>query len=198
MEAPHGVSAHSLNPSHKYPVMKIILLAGHAGSGKDTVGSFFVEQGYKRYAFADKVKIHTASLHGFPHELTLTQEGKATRVQSKTSSLVAPVRWFLIEESRHMKEVMNDEAFWARSVANDIGRQTHDCILTDWRYKAEYKHLQEQFPNAQLIPVRVLRNVIPSEDPSEHELDHVHYDQVIRNYGSLEELHAEIRAKFRF
>ena len=176
--------------------MKIVLLAGYAGSGKDTVGALFTKAGYKRVAFADRVKTHSAEIHGFPFELTQTQEGKSTVVKSKSSKLEAPVRWFLIDESRRMKEVSNDPAYWARAVSTDIRTLNQNIVITDWRYKAEYNLIKEQFPNATIMRVRVLRNVVVSDDPSEHEIDHEHYDCVLRNYGTLDDLRAEIQTYF--
>lgn len=192
--------------------MKIILITGYAGSGKDTLGKLFIEKGYKRYAFADIVKIRTAETHGFPFELTQTQEGKSTLVTSKLTNKQATVREFLIIDSAEAKAKFNDNAFWAKILENiiQIDKPTK-VVITDWRYKAEYEHFSNVFDsyfgsNIQSIKepriintIRVVRdNITISDDPSEHELDSVKTDYTFQNNGSLEELKLQLNRLFLF
>jgi hypothetical protein len=173
--------------------MRIILLSGYAGSGKDIVGSLFVERGYKRYAFADKVKSFTAKRHGFPLEMTLTQEGKNTIVKSVLGS-TATVRDFLIIESARMKRERDDSAYWAAKVSRKISRHNEKfVVITDWRYKVEYEHLVKAFPTAVIQRLRILRpSVQPMQDASEHELDNAEVDEYVFNIDEVNEEIAKI------
>ena len=169
-------------------VQEIILITGYAGSGKDAAGSVLQQNGYTRYAYADMLKIQTAHKYGFPFELTQTQEGKGTAVSSKT------VRQLLIEEAALMKELHNDPAYWAKLLAKAIKDSTDSkIVITDWRYTAELANFQEEFPEAEITTLRIYRpSVIPSADPSEHELDNYQCTYTIANDGTLEELRARL------
>ena len=83
--------------------MKIIFLSGYAGSGKDEAAAIFQTQGFKRYAFADEVKIYSSKVHGFDYSLTQSQAGKATIVHSLSSNASKSVRQFLIDDSAQKK-----------------------------------------------------------------------------------------------
>lgn len=166
--------------------MKIILICGYAGSGKDAAGAVLQDKGYKRYAYADMLKIQTAHKYGFPFELTQMQEGKATIVAAENKS----VRQLLIIEAALMKELYNDPAYWARLLADAIrSSSSSKVVITDWRYNAELTNFQEEFPHAQITTIRINRpSVIPSADPSEHELDNYQCNYTIQNEGTLEQL----------
>ena len=57
--------------------MKIILLCGWAGAGKDATASILVNKyGYQRYAFADQLKDIASAIYGFPREMADTPDGK--------------------------------------------------------------------------------------------------------------------------
>ena len=164
--------------------MHIILLAGYAGSGKDTAGAALKPHGYKRYAVADMVKLYSSKRHGFPLDLTLTQAGKATLFNNKT------VRQHLIDDSAELKAINNDPAYWIRILAETLKtEQPQKVVITDWRYPSELSHLQAVFPNAQITTVRISRSCItPSSDPSEHEIDHIAADYTVKNNSTPEDL----------
>jgi hypothetical protein len=164
--------------------MKIILLAGYAGSGKDTAGSVFVKDGYKRYAVADMVKRYSAIRHGFSFDLTQTQAGKTTLHNNKM------VRQYLIDDAALLKALNNDPAYWIKLMADlIISDGTCNVVITDWRYHAELSHLKVAFPNAQTTTIRIVRDsVVPLDDSSEHELDSVSTDYVVKNNDSVEHL----------
>lgn len=173
--------------------MFIILISGFAGSGKDTAANFFYNLGFSTYCFADNVKRQSSLYHGFPLNLTETQEGKKTLVTSTKTHETKTVRQFLIEDSLQNKIINNDPAFWARLLVTQIKRNPPEFfVISDWRYKAEYDHIRYSFPNAELIKLRIIRDtVVPLIDSSEHELDDEQFNFTIKNNGSLEDLHAE-------
>jgi hypothetical protein len=161
----------------------IIFITGYAGSGKDYVGTILAEKGYKRYAFADMLKIHVADVHGFDLALAHTQSGKQTTVLSKKTNTPETVRNLLIEESAKAKEMYNDQAFWARILEKLIKTDPPEkVVITDWRYEAEITHFKAEFPTTQFHTIRVVRDsVTPSTDPSEHNIDHIVCDYTIFN-----------------
>ena len=174
----------------------LILITGYAGSGKDEVGKILLEKGYKRYAFADLVKIHSADKHGFIIDLTKTQEGKNTIVKSKYDQSELSVRQYLIDESALMKEAFSEPAFWAILLEKQIKEEPpHNVVITDWRYEAELNHIVKEFTECKITKIRIHReSVKPLTDPSEHNIDHIVCDHVIQNNGSLEELRNQVTA----
>jgi len=186
--------------------MHIILITGYAGSGKDVIGSLLQKRGYKRYAFADCVKICSAKHHGFDYNLTQTQDGKSTVVTSIYNNKQATVRTFLIEDSAEAKMIHNDPAFWAKILENIIQiEKPQKVVITDWRYKAEYNHFKTTFdsyfgssiqstlePNI-LVTIRVLRpGITILDDPSEHELDTIVTDHTIYNTSTIDHLSSQL------
>jgi len=178
-------------------LQEIILITGYAGSGKDAAGHVLQKLGYKRYAFADMLKIQCAQKYNFPFELTQTQEGKSTVVLSKSKSKT--VRQVLIEEAALMKEVHNDPAYWAKLLAESIKLdQPNKVVITDWRYTAEIAHFQNEFRATPITTVRIQRSsVVQSQDPSEHELDNSSCNYTILNDGTLEEFNDTIMLAFQ-
>jgi len=172
----------------------LVLITGYAGSGKDEIGKILQNNGYKRYAFADNVKIHTSDKHGFDIALTQTQEGKNTMVKSTFDQQIATVRQFLIDESAFMKTVYNNPAFWALLLEKQIKETPpHNVVITDWRYEAELNHFMEEFDLCKIIKIRIHRDSVkPLTDPSEHNVDHIPCDHTIQNNGTLEELRNQV------
>lgn len=143
--------------------MKIVLLSGWSGAGKDTVGARLVaEHEFKRYAFADPVKDVAAALYGFDRRLADTQEGKATVVPQRNWLMPAgrTVREWVIQVGEDRKKV-HGGGIWAQKIAAQIldapsfrGRY----VLTDWRFPEELVALQEALPQgAEFYPVRLVR-----------------------------------------
>ena len=174
--------------------MRIFMLSGYAGSGKDTVGKILIELGYKRYAFADALKHFSADLHKFSFDLTQTETGKQQLVYSPHANKTASVRTFLIEDSAKAKVDYNDPAYWARITAQNIKDEAPlKVVITDWRYTAEIEHIMKTFPQAQIITFRIVRpGITPLADPSEHELDNAVVDLVINNNCPLSVLQDNI------
>jgi len=173
--------------------MFIVLLSGYSRSGKDTAAAEFSRLGFSVYSFAENVKRQSSMYHGFAYDLTQTQEGKATFVTSEKTQQTKTVRQFLIEDSLANKVINNDPAFWARLLVLQINRTNPDfLVISDWRYKAEYEHIKFAFPDSELITIRINRaSVVPSPDPSEHELDNEQFNFTINNNSSIEYLNAE-------
>lgn len=155
------------------------MLSGWAGSGKDTVAKYM--DAFQRLAFADKLKEDVSIETGIPLEDFHSSAKDLPRNSVTPRSLLL----------RHALEAKKkDPHIYIRHVAKLSG-QHEKIVITDWRYKEEYAFLAKN-TSARIIRVRVNRNLIPSNDPSEHELDNEPFDYYIHNTGSLESLHKQV------
>ena len=162
----------------KVPVLRLAV-SGKMRSGKDTLAERLVERyGFKRYAFADRLKEVARELFGMP--------------------LGAKNRHLLVELGRKMCEV--DRLVWVNCVLGQMPLR-QDVIISDLRFKYEY-HALKAFD---FIIVRVdsdeetrLKRVgkfgsrvdlALVDDPSETDLDDMEFDWVIdgTTYDSLYE-----------
>jgi hypothetical protein len=62
-------------------------------------------------------------------------------------------------------------------------------VVADWRYRREYMRIREMCPDVKILRVRIVRpGIIPSEDPSEHDLDTEPMDIILENTGTINDL----------
>ncbi len=167
-------------PSH------IWLIAGYAGSGKDTVANFLAEllgsDQVKRDSFAGAVKDEVAAMYEFNRGYLDTADGKARMVQLCDGTR-RTVRELLIEHAETTKTKTGDPAIWAKRIA--APNATH-WILSDWRFLDELLNLRMRFPKAAIHTLRVRRSsVTPMASHTEHELDDAATEFTIDNDGSL-------------
>ena len=169
--------------------MLVYLITGYATSGKDTVGSIMERVGFRRYAFADPLKFYSSNFHGYNIQLTQTQSGKETVVQSKQTDRSATVRQFLIDDSLRLKKLKGDN-IWAEAIQEQIvADNLKYIVITDWRYRHELAYLQSTLKDAKLITIRVIRDSVkPIQDPSEHDLDGYVTNFTIKNNGTIDAL----------
>ena len=147
--------------------MKIILLAGFSGAGKDTVASILIKQkGYTRFAFADPIKEEMAAQLNLPVELFHSVEGKKRVVNGKT------LRQHCIDHGEFKRS--QDLEYWVKETAKRIAESGKEkIVISDWRLLPELFGLQKAFPTAQCIPIRVEKSeqyVSPVPDFTEYGL----------------------------
>ncbi|MGB9848841.1 MAG: AAA family ATPase [Moorellaceae bacterium] len=164
-----------------------LLLMGKAGSGKDTAARYLVERyGFRRYAFADKLKEVARGL--WPEEF----EGgrKPRRLLQEFGTLV---RSF-------------DPLVWVRYVLREVEAGGADrVVVSDGRLLDEYRACREAgftVVRVDCPPVERARRLVerdgvalcPEEEahPSEKELDTVPPDFVLDNSGGFEDLYKQI------
>ncbi len=125
--------------------MKIILVAGWSGSGKDLFGAWLCKHhGFTRFAFADPVKDVVAKELGVERSLLDTAEWKAAN------------RHLLIEKGEGERQ--RDPEYWGNWVAEAIRQsQVTKAVITDWRNIHEFFALQKAFPTAEFFFVRTVR-----------------------------------------
>ena len=180
----------------------ILMLSGWAGSGKDAAATLLEEEmGYQRVAFADPLKACVAETTGLPAELFHS----AAKDLPLPPGTVCP----LYPTARTPREILLQHAVRERAVDPDIyARTTVRQILTapgdlwvisDWRYRREWAFLVRSIRSsigarARIIRARVLRpGVVPSDDPTEHDLDDEPMDLVIHNAGTISDLRDALR-----
>jgi hypothetical protein len=174
--------------------MKIILLSGWAGSGKDTVADYLVtKHGYKKFAFATPLKDLASQLFSFPRELADSQEGK--RQLWRVGYSEKTIRQILLDVARIDKSRFGQDIYVNETVAQ-IAKESPDAqiIISDTRYLNEIRVILE-FAMKEKHEFDVWRinrlTSSPVDDISEHVLDTYRADVYISNSGdSLEKLYS--------
>ena len=170
--------------------MIILLLYGFSKAGKDTVAELLVhEHGFRRFAFADRVKEIAAKQIQVPLEWFHDVNKKNTLLHGKT------LRQYCIEIGEGGRTV--DPEFWGKQVVQAI--QSEGCeriVLSDWRCYPEFFAIQKAFPAATIIPIHIVRKdqyVSPVPDMTEYNLSGFPFQITFYNNGqTLEELRQQI------
>jgi hypothetical protein len=185
-----------VNTSNFLQVMKIILLSGWAGSGKDTVADYLVRKhGYKKFAFATPLKDLAAEVYKFPRELADSQDGK--RQLWRVGYSKKTIRQILLHVARIDKFRFGNDIYANETVAQ-IAKESPDSkiVISDTRYLNEIRVILE-FAMKEKHEFDVWRisfrdrDESPVDDISEHVLDTYKADAYISNPGdSLENLYS--------
>src|SRR5690606_12372477 len=172
----------------------LIGLAGYAGAGKDTVGKILIEEhGFRRVAFADKVKELALKIDPWIHmPMTFHNEKLSSLVQRAGWDLAkreSEVREFLQGIGQGVREVLHEEA-WIDAALNDYSPYGQHTVITDVRYPNELTVIQE---NGGVVIWVARPGVEPANDhPSENSVGPGDSDWVIHNRGDLGYLRAEV------
>jgi len=176
--------------------MKIILLSGWSGSGKDTVADYLVtKHGYKKFAFATPLKDLAAELYKFPRELADSQEGK--RQLWRVGYSKKTIRQILLDVARIDKFRFGDDIY-ANEIVAQIAKESPDAqiVISDTRYLNEIRvilefAIKEKYEFAVWRISRTDKTTSPVDDISEHALDTYRANAYISNPGdSLENLYS--------
>lgn len=129
--------------------MKIILLSGFAGAGKDTLASVLCKyKGYQRFAFADPIKELVSESLKIPLEYLHSPLGKQRQVDGKT------LRQYCIDLGE--AERQKDPEVWSSKIAKQIKESTcKRVVISDWRHLPELFGIQKAFPDAFIVPIRI-------------------------------------------
>jgi len=176
--------------------MKIILLSGWSGSGKDTVADYLVARhNYKKFAFANPLKDLASELYTFPRELADSQEGKRQLWQVGYSKKT--IRQILLDVARIDKSRFGNDIY-ANEIATQIAKESPDSniVISDTRYLNEISVILEfAIKGKHKFEVWRIsfrdRDESPVGDISEHILDSYRADAYISNPGdSLQNLYS--------
>lgn len=173
----------------------IIGLSGYARSGKDESAKALAELGYKRVAFADK-------LRDFLLALNPIVDWKDRKTPVRVRGVIDSYGWDGYKESpwgTEIRELLQrlgtecgrqiiSDTVWIDAALNGVDG---DICVTDCRFPNEAQAIVDRGG----IIVRVNRpGVGPANDhPSETALDDWPWDYVVENNGTIEELHQKVR-----
>lgn len=167
----------------------IIGLTGYAQSGKDTVAAFLVEHyGYKRVAFADKIRDLLFKMNPIVEPDVRLQEVIAEMGWEKAKVRIPEVRRIMQELGVGAREVFGDN-HWIVEAYKDMDLDSN-YVITDVRFANEANWVKAF--NGDIW--RVTRDGIGPVNGhvSESELDSIPYDTLITNDGDLKDLFSEV------
>lgn len=198
------------------PGPRLIGLTGLAGAGKDEAAKALVEDGWRRAAFADRMRTAILALDpwvDYGHELSFPSHRSLPAVEVKPyrlSELVEAYGWDRVKRStpevRRLLQKFGTEAgrhvhgedCWVdlvlapwrdNSTFSDLG---YDLVVTDVRFENEARAVRE----AGGLVVHIRRpglERLPGGHASEDGVAFHHNDLAIVNDGPVEKLYASIR-----
>ncbi len=186
----------------------MVLVGGKEKVGKDTLGLYFIGKNFKRYAFADEIKVRTREflesvfginvpLHWFHDQL---MKDKVLGVICSPISMPVEmgteitIRKAMQGYGKMIKDNFGED-YWIKFLVDKIRNEGvgQDIIITDIRFPREISVIKGELENDYNIQtVRIKRDTgIEDGDISECALDFMgdgDFDFVIKNDGSIEKL----------
>jgi hypothetical protein len=148
------------------------MIRGFSNSGKDFIGNILCSKyGYKRFAFADSLKIMVAKEFNCSLELLHSQEGKLQICESDLEKRT--YRQILIDEALRLRNI--NAGVFAKHCCNEIRNSScNKIVITDWRYPNEIEIIKTEFTDYKVSSVHIIRSgqtKSPVNDISEYQLD---------------------------
>jgi len=186
---------------------KLIGIFGAAGSGKDTVAQFLIENhGYTKVSFAKTIKDIASIAFGWDRELLegITKESRAWRETHDEYWGLTP-RSALQKIGNEMFKGHISDDFWIKKTRRDIETSEKPVVITDCRFRVEYDFIKsmggtvvylnrDTVENEHLKKLASEGNLESLRDsgvhPSEWEFYTMTPDLVIHNNEGLEALHS--------
>ena len=175
----------------------IIGLSGYARSGKDEVAKILVQEyGYERVAFADAIRHLLYEMN----PIVINDD-----VVSNLKDLVDELGWDDTKKDPEVRLLLQDLGVGARKIiGEDVWVTTalryvasgSKIVVTDVRFPNEAKAIREldgQMWRITRSGVSAVNNHI-----SENAMDEYKFDQILKNEGTLDELHELVRNRVRF
>lgn len=174
---------------------KYIGLSGYARAGKDSTANILIDQGWKRFAFADKLKLAVKKLNpivdnelGRPFTLedALTREGP-----DRAKEMYPEYRRLLQVMGTEVGREMFGENFWVEQALRDV-QENDRAVFTDCRFPNEAQAIKD-------LGGEIWRINRPGFGPvnshaSEISLDDWAFDLIIENDGDLDQLRVKVTA----
>ncbi|MEW4131956.1 AAA family ATPase [Bacillus thuringiensis] len=108
-----------------------IAIVGELRSGKDTFASYFIERGYRQFAFGDGIK-EVINMY-FPHLWAEGKPRKAMQIIGQSFRAIDPMYWI---------NKLDKKVYWYERIFGY--KQDVDVIVTDLRQPNEYDYLKEK------------------------------------------------------
>jgi hypothetical protein len=179
---------------HHVPI--VVLVSGWAGAGKDCAAALLVEEcGFQRVAFADALKEDVVKVTGLPLEwfYSAQKDRPLERPCAAYPNAKTP-RDILLQHALVRRAV--DPDVYSKGVAATIMEAPGvRFVVSDWRYQREHEVLAAELGEFyNIFRIRIERpDVVQSADPSEHDLDGVAMEHVIRNDGTISDLRHAVK-----
>lgn len=198
----------------------IIGICGFIGSGKDTAADYLEQQcGFKRESFASTLKDAVAVVFGWDREMLegRTDESRAWREQEDTwwterlGQRVTP-RHILQQWGTNVLRQHYHDDIWIASLENKIRQSSNSVVISDCRFPNEIKGIKraggkviwiQRGPTPHWYDVAAKGNAgdvkaiewLEREGihASEYSWAGTHFDAVINNNGTLEELYSQVK-----
>lgn len=170
--------------------MKLIGITGKARSGKDSIAKYlWSEHAFTRIAFADPMKLAAQQIFGLSDEQTWHDDFKEVEIEHWGMS---PREIFQKLGTEAIRGTFGDMTWvkrWAISYATL--KDTDDIVVPDVRFDSEAQALRNL--GGVIIEVRRGAGLIGSTGNHSSELGLSTLPEfIIENYGTLQELHAEV------
>ena len=174
----------------------LIGLTGYAQSGKDTLANILVEEyGYKRVAFADKIR---ELLFEMDPPVPMP-EGKIVGLQN----LVEIYGWDVAKQNSTVRSMLQNLGvgartvfgtdFWVQEAIRPV-KDSKNIVVTDVRFNNEADWIKS-FEGSAIW--RVKRNGVQAVNShvSETQMDGYPVDQIFTNNGSIEDLRILLKTR---
>lgn len=176
----------------------IVGLAGYARSGKDSAADALESVGFRRIAFADKLREFMyemnppiCSIHGTVVPLRDIIDNRGWDGYKNTVWAQDIRRWMQVVGTNCVRGILGND-IWAEATFSSM-YMDKNYVLTDVRFVNEANGIRNRGGKV----FRIVRNGVgpANNHVSETALDDYSYDGFIHNDGTLEELHKNVRRK---
>jgi hypothetical protein len=191
-----------------------ILITGLKGSGKDTAAKYFVDRGYVKVSFAEKLKDVVAIMFGWERQLLegdteysrqfreTSDEWWANKLDRKTFT----PRDALVEIGTDVFRQHFHDNIWVSALLRTL-KSTQKYVFTDVRYINEIELIQDYFGKNNVSTIRLRRHPEPKwwlqlregkiQKPdgvhlSEYALVRYNVDNTFDNSKTIAELHFQL------
>lgn len=175
--------------------ISIVMIAGKAGSGKDTLADYLVSNyNYEKISLADSLKHMVCKKYNLTKDHVYTREGKRKQVTvMDNGNKITTVRNLLIKESYLKKEHNPD--FWVDILLDKLFKinktyKNKRIVIPDFRFPNEYSKLYQYFSDIKTINIyRTDHEMI--NDESENSLINFLFDYNFLNNTTKQDLYKQ-------
>lgn len=171
----------------------LVAFSGYARSGKDEAAKALVELGFRRVAFADKLRDFLLALDPIvaPYEVRVSEVIRMHGWDGYKGTSYGPeVRQLLQRLGTECGRDLLYENVWVDAALKDVTPESN-FVVTDCRFPNEAAAVKSRGGKIYRI---VRPGVGPANDhPSETSLDDYTFDGILINDGTLDEFHQKVR-----
>ena len=169
----------------------IIALSGKKGSGKDTIGKYFINKGFKRIAFADALKDICKIMFNLSDEQLNGDLKESIDIRyNKTPREILQYIGSLMRDNLDNLIQNMGKNIWINIVNNLIINNGYNYVITDLRYQNEYEFINNlKLKGFNIKFINVIRdNISTNYNNHESEKDILPCDYTIYNNDTIDML----------